>query len=55
MEKLRRDVAFLCRIKKASNNKIFCAVATKIIEDELVVGVLTETNQFIQLFNLRCQ
>ena len=42
-------VAFLCRIKKASNNKIFCAVATKIIEDELVVGVLTETNQFIQL------
>ena len=42
-------VAFLCRIKKASKNQIFCAVATKIIEEELVVGVLTETNQFIQL------
>ena len=42
-------VAFLCRIKKASKNQVLCAVATKIIEEELVVGVLTETNQFIQL------
>ena len=29
--------------------KILCKPITKVIEDELVVGILTETNQFIQL------
>lgn len=34
---------------KKELSKIPCAPAFKIIEDELIVGVLTETNQFIQL------
>jgi hypothetical protein len=34
---------------KKEINKIPCAPAFKIIEDELIVGILTETNQFIQL------
>jgi hypothetical protein len=34
---------------KKELNKIPCAPAFKIIEDELIVGILTETNQFIQL------
>lgn len=36
---------------KQELNKIPCAPAFKIIEDELIVGILTETNQFIQLSN----
>ena len=34
---------------KKELSKIPCAPAFKIIEDELIVGILTETNQFIQL------
>jgi hypothetical protein len=34
---------------KKELNKIPCSPAFKIIEDELIVGILTETNQFIQL------
>jgi hypothetical protein len=34
---------------KKELNKIPCAPAFKVIEDEMIVGVLTETNQFIQL------
>jgi hypothetical protein len=35
--------------KKKQNGGIPCKPIFKIIEDELVVGILTETNQFIQL------
>ena len=35
--------------EKKELNRIPCAPAFKIIEDELIVGILTETNQFIQL------
>jgi len=35
--------------KKSGEADIPCAPAFKVIEDELVVGVITETNQFIQL------
>ena len=35
--------------EKKEINRIPCAPAFKIIEDELIVGILTETNQFIQL------
>ena len=35
--------------EKQEANRIPCAPAFKIIEDELIVGILTETNQFIQL------
>jgi len=34
---------------KKELNKIPCAPAFKVIEDEMIVGILTETNQFIQL------
>ena len=40
---------FLKQVKKASRGKISCGIAFLIIEDEMVVGILTETNQFIQL------
>ena len=42
-------MGFLVLISGASNGKILCKPMTKVIEDELVVGILTETNQFIQL------
>jgi len=35
--------------KKTGEADIPCAPAFKVIEDELVVGIITETNQFIQL------
>merc|ERR1711871_1831320 len=42
-------MGFLLLINKKSKGKILCKPLTKIVEDELVVGILTETNQFIQL------
>ena len=42
-------MGFLALISGASNKNILCKPLTKVIEDELVVGILTETNQFIQL------
>jgi hypothetical protein len=35
--------------KKSGEADIPCAPAFKVIEDELVVGIITETNQFVQL------
>ena len=40
---------FLLLISAVSKRNILCKPLTKVIEDELVVGILTETNQFIQL------
>ena len=47
-------VSFLIKLEKRSkkrkeNADIPCKPAFKIVEDELVVGILTETNQFIQI------
>jgi hypothetical protein len=47
-------IEFLQGLEKRSKKKrpspdVPCAPAFKIIEDELIVGILTETNQFIQL------
>ena len=42
-------MGFLLLINKKSKGKILCKPLTKVVEDELVVGILTETNQFIQL------
>jgi hypothetical protein len=47
-------VQFLNRLNKRSNKKrqeaaIPCKPAFKIVEDEMVVGILTNTNQFIQI------
>jgi len=40
---------FLRRLSADSNKKIPCLPEFKVIEDEMVVGFITETNQFIQL------
>ena len=47
-------VSFLTKLEKRSKKRkevadIPCKPAFKIVEDELVVGILTETNQFIQI------
>ena len=41
----------LFNIHSASNGKIPCKPVMKVIEDSLVVGILTETNQFVQINN----
>ena len=41
--------SFLQRLSAESNKKIPCLPEFKVIEDEMVVGFITETNQFIQL------
>ena len=45
----KKTVSFLQTVKKESQGVIPCAPIFKIIEDEVVVGILTESNQFIQL------
>jgi hypothetical protein len=42
-------VAALKAVKRDTQNRVLSAPHSKIIEDNLVVGVLTETNQFIQV------
>jgi hypothetical protein len=42
-------IAFLKNVYKNTQGKVPCNPIFKIIEDEVVVGVLTETNQFVQL------
>jgi len=42
-------VKFLNSVKKATNNLILCKPVVKVLEDKLIVGLLTETNQFIEL------
>jgi len=42
-------IDFLRGLSKESKRKIPCLPEFKVIEDEMVVGVITETNQFIQL------
>jgi hypothetical protein len=41
--------SFLQRLSADSNKKVPCLPEFKVIEDEMVVGFITETNQFIQL------
>jgi hypothetical protein len=50
----KNTVQFLNRLEKRSKKRklqsdVPCKPAFKIIEDEVVVGILTETNQFIQI------
>jgi hypothetical protein len=40
---------FLFQIHQASNGKILSTPKLKVIEDGLIVGIITETNQFIQI------
>ena len=45
----KNTITFLQRVKKDSQGLIPCEPVFKVIDDEVVVGILTETNQFIQL------
>ena len=42
-------VDFLFEVHKISKHSIPCKPELKVVEDEMVVGLLTETNQFIQI------
>jgi hypothetical protein len=42
-----RDI--LKKISADSSGKILCKPMMKVVEDEMIVGLLTETNQFVQL------
>ena len=42
-------VDFLINLSKDSNNSIPCLPKIKVLEDGLIVGLLTETNQFISI------
>jgi hypothetical protein len=44
-----KTVEFLSLLAKKNKGKIPCNPVFKIIEDEMVVGILTESNQFIQI------
>jgi hypothetical protein len=46
---LANTVAFLQDVNTKSDNKIPCKPKVKMLEDGLIVGVLTETNQFIPI------
>ena len=36
-------------VKKTTKKDIFCSAKVKVVEDGLIVGVITETNQFLQV------
>jgi len=42
-------VAFLIELYDKSDKKIPCKPAFKLVDDEVVVGILTESNQFVQV------
>ena len=42
-------ILFLTTINELSKGKIPCKPVIKVKEDELIVGIITETNQFLQL------
>jgi len=45
----QKTVLFLQNVRKDTQGLIPCSPVFKVIEDEVIVGVITETNQFIQL------
>ena len=46
---MEETLQFLKLISDTTKNEILCKPLVKIMEDELVIGVLTETNQLIPL------
>jgi hypothetical protein len=50
-KKYNETVDFLIKLNNDSRNKIHSKPVFKVVEDEMVVGLLTETNQFIQISN----
>ena len=49
LKNFENTVQFLSNIKKITKNEILCQPVVKVLEDKLIVGLLTETNQFIEL------
>jgi hypothetical protein len=47
----KTTVKELTNIHSASDGKVYCKPIMKIIEEGLIVGILTETNQFVQINN----
>ena len=47
----RKSLDGLTHLHELSKGKIPCKPLYKIVDDEIVVGILTETNQFIQIVN----
>jgi hypothetical protein len=45
----KNTVLFLKKLNEDSKRKIPCLPAFKVVEDKMIVGILTETNQFIQI------
>ena len=43
------SIQFLSDIKNKTKNEILCEPVVKILENKLIVGLLTETNQFVEL------
>jgi len=48
-ETYENTVKFLTKLSNDTRKKIQCLPEFKVIEDEMIVGIITETNQFIQL------
>ena len=48
-ENLEETIQFLNAVSDATKGEILCKPVVKIIEDKLIVGLLTETNQFVPL------
>ncbi len=48
-ENYTNTITFLSNLSKTTKGAIKCNPIFKVIEDEMVIGVLTETNQFVQL------
>jgi hypothetical protein len=45
----KKTTLFLQNVKKDTEGTIPCSPVFKVIEDEVIVGIITETNQFVQL------
>ena len=45
----KKTIDFLVKLYKNCNGKINCLPIFKVIEDELVVAIITQTNQLIPL------
>lgn len=44
-----KTVGFLNHVYSMSDNKIPCKPAFRVVEDGMIVGILTQTNQFVQI------
>jgi len=49
LKNFEETISFLNEVRRVTENKILCNPLVKVLEDKLIVGLLTETNQFIEL------